>query len=306
MGAPRRGEESVLRSAAAGVGAVGKKAAPTQMRMLHALEAVELLETPLHQYLLREVLAEPLHRLIAFRLHESSGDTIEVTASNRKSLLDSLTAVEGASKVASLTRLLSVFSKGKDSAKDAKSEKAAVATRGGKVSKGDKGPRDAKSSKRSAKAQADDLEEEEEPEAPDAGELLRMAASDANILCRKVDRRRGKALALEKKVERRAQLLETASADSEKACALGLHLALLEQGAGTPGLLFPPEAWAMRLVAQSIGDKAARKEALTLLHTIGGDDAVASEAAVGAWRERWLGGGDAAAAPSATAVPAEE
>merc|ERR1712151_2043 len=85
----------------------------------HALVATVLNDTHLYQHLLREVITEPLHQMLALRLEEATGTTVEVTAANRKQCLDKLIAKEGAGNLDSLSKLLVVLTKGKD-AKDSK------------------------------------------------------------------------------------------------------------------------------------------------------------------------------------------
>merc|ERR1712061_957136 len=57
---------------------------------LRALETKNMQDSPLHQYLIREVISEPLHCLLAFRWEEASGTSMEVTAATRKQCLDKL------------------------------------------------------------------------------------------------------------------------------------------------------------------------------------------------------------------------
>merc|ERR1719174_440223 len=47
-----------------------------------------------------------------------------------------------------------------------------------------------------------------------------------------------------------------------QACALALQFAVLQDG--VPGLLFPADGWAMKLIAKSLTDEAVQKEALEL------------------------------------------
>ncbi|CAE7870557.1 UFL1 [Symbiodinium necroappetens] len=76
---------------------------------LRALEAAKLQESPLYQHLLKEVVLEPCHMLIALRLEEAGA----------LQSLEKLIAAEGAAKVESLSRLAAVLVHKKE-AKDAK------------------------------------------------------------------------------------------------------------------------------------------------------------------------------------------
>jgi len=243
-----------------------------------ALEAKDMQESPLQQHLLREAVTEPLHRMLAARLQESTGAAVEVTPANRKQSLDKLAAAEGSSKVASLSRLAAVLSKGKD-AKDAKDAKEAKEPREDRrPAKGKKGDKEAK-------------EEREEAEAApaDVSELYRAAAEDCHIFCRRVDKKREKAALQEKRAEHREKLKELAVSDSAQVFRLGLQLALIQDG--VVGLLFPEEPWAFRIVAKALADEAVREKADALCGLLeAGEDAVALEAAVAEWREQALGG----------------
>jgi len=227
-------------------------------------------DSPLQQHLLREVVAEPLHRMLAVRIQESTGAAKEVTNSSRKQCLETLVAAEGSSKVASLSRLAAVFSKGKD-AKEAEEPKEKR-----KPAKGKKADKEAR--------------EEEEAEAgpADVSELYHAAAEDCHIFCRKVDKKREKAVLQEKRAEHREKLKELSASDSMQVFHLGLQLALIQDG--VVGLLFPEEPWAFRLVSKVLADEAVRDKATVLCGLLeGGDDPVALEAAVAAWKELALG-----------------
>lgn len=60
--------------------------------------------------------------------------------------------------------------------------------------------------------------------------------------------------------------------EARQVCSLPLQLALLQEG--VPGLLFPAEGWAMKLVAKSLTDEVVQKEALLLCTAI--EETVAS------------------------------
>jgi len=103
---------------------------------LKALDSAKLQDTPLYQHLMKEVVLEPLHALIGLRLGEASGNATAVTAANRKQCLDKLSALEGASKTESLSRIAAAFAKGKEvkDVKDGKEVKE-VKEKGGKPKK---------------------------------------------------------------------------------------------------------------------------------------------------------------------------
>eukprot|EP00413_Alexandrium_margalefii_P024240 CAMPEP_0204565712 /NCGR_PEP_ID=MMETSP0661-20131031/35634_1 /ASSEMBLY_ACC=CAM_ASM_000606 /TAXON_ID=109239 /ORGANISM="Alexandrium margalefi, Strain AMGDE01CS-322" /LENGTH=207 /DNA_ID=CAMNT_0051573489 /DNA_START=1 /DNA_END=621 /DNA_ORIENTATION=- len=207
--------------------------------------------------------------MLAARLQESTGATLEVTSASRKQCLDKLAAAEGSSKVASLSRLAAVFSKGKD-AKDVKEAKEPKEDR--KPAKGKKGD---------SKDAREDREEAEAAPA-DVSELYHAAAEDCHIYCRRVDKKREKAALQEKRAEFREKLKELHASEAVQALRLGLQLALLQDG--VVGLLFPEELWAFRIVAKALADEAARDRAETLCGLLeAGDDAVALEAAVAEW-----------------------
>lgn len=239
-----------------------------------ALSSARLQESPLYQHLLREVMAEPLHQMLAMRLEEATGTSTEVTAANRKQCLDKLVAKQGAASVASLSKLLDIFSKGKDS-KDAKEAKE---------------PKDEKKSAKGKKKSKDvDSDDAGDAEEADITDVFHTAAADCHIFCRKVDKKREKAALQEHRAERREKLKDVVASDSLQIFWLGLQLCFIQDG--VVGLLFPQEAWAVPLLAPRLADEAIRDEAVALYESIEkNDDPVALESAVAKWRDRALGG----------------
>jgi len=224
-----------------------------------ALEANDMVGSPLETYLLKETAAEPLHRLLSLRLEDVSGTQLDVTASNRRQCLDQISAKEGAAKVECLSRLMTFLSRGKDSkGKDGKAGKASKEEKAGKDSKSGKEKKGR--AKKGDKSDDEDAKEDESKEAQDVTELYHAAANECHIFCRKVDKKREKAVLQEQLAASRERL--QASTDAVEVCTLGLQLALLQEG--IVGLLFPVECWALRFVAQSLGDKDARKDAYVL------------------------------------------
>lgn len=255
-----------------------------------ALETKSLQDSPLLQHLLRETVAEPLHQLLALRYEEATGTSMEVTAASRKQCLDKLTSIQGAGKVKGLADLLGVFSK-KDG-KDDKGKEAKDSQRGVFQKK------NAKDLKKKKGPESDDDNDKAEAEAPkDVSEIYHAAADECHIFCRKVDKKREKAAVGEQRAARRERLREVVPADAAQVCRIGLQLALLQDG--VPGLLFPSEPWALKLIAGRLEDEDAVKEATALCDTLenseaGGGDAAVLEAASAAWRSRGLGDGAAA------------
>lgn len=233
---------------------------------LKALEAKSLTNSPLHQHLLREGVAEALHRLISLRWHEVSGNTIDITAANRRQFLDQIVAKEGAAKADTLSKLLAAVTGKKEAPK---AEKAA---------------KDVKEEKKPKKGRRkDDSDDDGEvatvPDTLDG--IYHAAASDCHIYCRKIDKKREKSMLQEARAECKDKLKEVASAtealevlkevrehesfprfarEERHVCALALQFALLHDG--VPGMLLPPEVWAMQLVAQCLAEETIREEAL--------------------------------------------
>ncbi|CAE7332725.1 UFL1 [Symbiodinium natans] len=237
---------------------------------LKALEAAKLQESPLHQHLLKEVVMEPCHMLIALRLEEATGSCPEVTASSRKQSLEKLIAAEGAAKVESLSRLVAIFAK-KD-AKDAKEPSKEAKEKPGKSKK--------------SQGHAD----EEEAAHVDVSELYHTAADDSHIFCRKVDKKKEKAAAQEQRVALKAQLKELPPSDALVVCQTGLQVALNAEGISC--LVLPGELWALRLAAGCLHNEEVKEQCLKLCDLCDkekGEDAVAREAAATAWRDRFVG-----------------
>lgn len=263
---------------------------------LRALETKDLVDSPLYQYLLRETVTESLHKLLALRWEEVSGDAMEVTSANRKQCLEQIVGKEGAGQTESLSRLMAALGgKGasKQDAKDLKAEKGVKEAKGSREARGGKetkGHKDSKGSKGAKDKVEADAEQEPGESGGDIVDLYHAAAVDCHILCRKVDKKREKAVLQEQRAERRDLLKEAVASDAMQVCTLGVQLCLLQDG--VPGLLFPPEAWALRLVARSLVDESARDQAISLCDAAEeSDDKVALEAAAVSWRERVLGGG---------------
>ncbi|CAE7885100.1 UFL1 [Symbiodinium microadriaticum] len=237
---------------------------------LRALEAAKLQESPLYQHLLKEVVLEPCHMLIALRLEEATGNSPEVTASSRKQSLEKLIAAEGAAKVESLSRLAAVLVHKKE-AKDAKEHKE-VKEKSGK-------------SKKSQGHAAD----EQEPTVADVSELYHAAADDSHIFCRKVDKKKEKAAAQEQRAALKVQLKELLPTDALVICHTGLQMALNAEGISC--LVLPLELWALRLAAGCLQSEEAKEQCLQLCDLCDkekGEDAVAREAAATAWRDRFV------------------
>merc|ERR1719316_146203 len=76
---------------------------------LRGLEVMNLLDSPLVAHCLKETLTEPLHRMLAVKLEELTGENKEITASNRKQILDKIVAQDKA-KGASFKKVLDVMS----------------------------------------------------------------------------------------------------------------------------------------------------------------------------------------------------
>mmetsp|Transcript_38025 Transcript_38025/g.85623 ORF Transcript_38025/g.85623 Transcript_38025/m.85623 type:complete len:522 (+) Transcript_38025:3-1568(+) len=201
-----------------------------------SLEALKLVDSPLHAYLMRETVADPLHRLLALRWEEVTGSVMEVNANSRKQCLDKLIAKEGAAKLESLTKLLQA-----SFAKAAKEEKA---------------------SKESTKAAAAAAQED----GVSIVELFHAAADDCHIFCRKVDKKREKSICQERKAACKAKLGEIDPAEVQEVFVQSLLLALAVDG--VPGLLFPAEPWALELVSKNLNDSELVEEALKVCEAL--------------------------------------
>merc|ERR1719321_891450 len=171
---------------------------------------MKLLDSPLVAHCLKETLTEPLHRMLAVKLEELTGENKDVTASNRKPILDKIVA-QDKTKGASFKKVLEVITN-KDHAS--------------------------------------------------AVEALQACADDCNIFCRKVDKKREKSALQEQRADCREKLKD--ATEALKVCELCLRLATIQDGA--PGVLFPPESWALKLVAQHFGetDSDVQKSALKM------------------------------------------
>jgi len=243
---------------------------------LRALEAAGLQDSPLFQHLMREVLAEPVHQLLALRLQEITGTGMEVTAANRKQCLDKLQATGGLTE--ELSRLAGIMSKGKD-VKEAKEPKDARETKAaGKNKKKDKESRDSDS-----KVEAESFEGLAE-----IAEFYQMAARDCHIVCKKVDKKKDKAAIQELRSSLQEKLKEIPSSDALQVCWVGLQLASVEEGVS--GLLFPSELWALRLVAQKLSNKELRTQALSLCQSLEApSESETLDGDISKWRDRLLG-----------------
>mmetsp|Transcript_48457 Transcript_48457/g.98657 ORF Transcript_48457/g.98657 Transcript_48457/m.98657 type:complete len:491 (-) Transcript_48457:9-1481(-) len=245
------------------------------LRGLRALEAAhEKQESPLYQHLLREVVLEPLHALIALRLEEATGQSVEVTAANRKQCLEKLaTAEKNPPEV--LQRLVAAMAK-----KDTKE------TKDSKESKDSKEGKEGKEKGKSKKGDAKDADD------PDISELYHAAADDSHIFCRKVDKKREKAAAQEQQRALKERLKEATPSDALAVCHLGLQLALAAEGVSC--LVLPCELWALRLAASFFHSEVSKspevgEQCLRLCDLCDEKgDAVEREAAAAAWRERFL------------------
>jgi len=235
---------------------------------LKALEAKNLTSSPLQQYMLREGVAEALHRLLSLRWHEVSGNTIEITSANRRQILDQIIATEGAAKTESLSKLLAAVTGKKETPK---------------VEKVAKDTKEEKKSKKGRKK--DDSDDDGDVVAvPDTLDgIYHAAASDCHIYCRKVDKKREKSMLQEARADCKEKLKEITTAaealevlqdvrkhdsfqqfarEERHVCVLALQLALLHDG--VPGMLLPSDVWAMQLVAQSLAEEPMREEAVKL------------------------------------------
>lgn len=247
---------------------------------LKALETKNLAAGPLQQHLIREAVLEPLHRLLSLRWHELSGEALTVTPANRRQCLDQISAKDGAAKAESLARLLAWVT-GK---KDVKDKEPA---------KGDKAAKEDKKKGKKGKKGAESSDEEAAPVPESLDAVYHAAASDCHIFCRKVDKKKEKVVVQEATADCKERLKETSQAakaldvikevrqhesfqtlasTDRQICTLPLQLALLQEG--VPGLLFPAEAWAMKLVAKSLADEEVQKEALLLCTAV--EEAVAA------------------------------
>lgn len=234
---------------------------------LKALEATTLAETPLQNHLLREVVAEPLHRMLALRSQEATGTAAEVTSANRKQVLEKIEKAEGAAKAAALAKLLAAFGggKSKEAAKEPKEEK--------KPAKGKRGA-------------AKDEEAAKEAEGADLAEIYRSAADECHIYCRKVDKKREKAALQERRAELREKLKEALASDSKLIFRLGLQLTLIQDG--VVGLQLPDEVWAFKLAAGALAEEAAKERATALCGLFESESAVPLQEAIEAWKEQAL------------------
>lgn len=246
------------------------------LRGLRALEAHEKQESPLYQHLLREVVLEPLHALIALRLEEATGQSVEVTAANRKQCLEKeklATAEKNPPEV--LQRLVAAMAK-----KDTKE------TKDSKESKDSKEGKEGKEKGKSKKGDAKDADD------ADISELYHAAADDSHIFCRKVDKKREKAAAQEQQRALKERLKEATPSDALAVCHLGLQLALAAEGVSC--LVLPCELWALRLAASFFHSEVSKspevgEQCLRLCDLCDEKgDAVEREAAAAAWRERFL------------------
>jgi len=212
---------------------------------LKALESKSLGSTPLHQHLLREAVAEPLHRLLALRWHEVSGNVMEVSSANRKECLDKISSKEGAAKAEPLSRLLAAVT-GKKESKDKEAPKA------------EKAPKDDKK-KKGGRKKGDESDEDAPAAAPETLDAIyHAAANDCHIFCKKIDKKREKIVLQEATADCKQKLKETTFTEAAKAsdavkeirehevgrtdrqaCALALQFAVLQDG--VPGLLFPAD-----------------------------------------------------------------
>jgi len=239
---------------------------------LKGLDAAGLPNSPLRQYVLREIITEPLHQMLAFRLQEASGSPTEITAANRKSCLDKLTNLEGSTKTSTLVKLCNLLGKSKD-VKEVKEPKESKP----KDSKG-------KAKEKDAKTESESKVDEDQV---DVAEVYQNAADDCHIFCRKVDKKREKSVPQELRADARSRLADVAVSDALKICCLGLHVALIRDG--VVGMLFPEETWALRLLANKLQDETARDDVISLCDLLDkGDDAVSLEAAAAAWKQRSL------------------
>eukprot|EP00747_Dinoflagellata_sp_TGD_P182633 gnl/TRDRNA2_/TRDRNA2_36968_c0_seq1.p1 gnl/TRDRNA2_/TRDRNA2_36968_c0~~gnl/TRDRNA2_/TRDRNA2_36968_c0_seq1.p1 ORF type:complete len:740 (-),score=223.04 gnl/TRDRNA2_/TRDRNA2_36968_c0_seq1:22-2241(-) len=226
-------------------------------------------DSPLYTYLLKEVVTEPLHRLLAVRWEEVSGKAEEVTASNRKQILDKIVTKEGAAKAESLTRLVAVFDKDKGGKKEEKEVKVDKKSGKDKGDKGDKGDKESK-------------------DVGDITDIFHAAADDCHIFCRKVDKKREKSALPEYRAARKELLKDAAVSDAMQVFTHGLHLALI-QDKGVAGFVFPSEVWAFKLLMEQLSDEEVQKRAVDLCTLIDkGGDAVALESKTDAWKTHWL------------------
>merc|ERR1712194_430982 len=178
-----------------------------------------------------------------------------VSAANRKQCLDKLAKEQGAKSVASLSKYLDIFSKGKDSkevkeVKELKEEK--------KSAKGKKKSKDA------------DSDEDDAAEEADITDIFHAAAADCHIFCRKVDKKREKAAVQEHRAGLREKLKEVAASDFLQIFWMGLQLCFIQDG--VVGLLSPQEAWAVPVLLPRLNDEAIREEASTLFKSIESHD----------------------------------
>ncbi|CAJ1429138.1 unnamed protein product [Effrenium voratum] len=230
-----------------------------------ALGLAKLQDSPLYQHLLREVVVEPLHALIAVRLEEATGTAPEVTAGNRKQCLDKLAAAEG-KPPDSLLRLAAALAK-----KDTKETKEGKDAKDGKEGK-----------EKEKKPKKGEKEDEGE-----ISEVYHAAADDSHIYCRKVDKKREKAAAAEQRAGLKERLKELTASDGLAVCHSGLQLALNAEG--VTRLVLPTELWALRLAAAALKAEEVREQCVALCDLCDETgDAVAREAAAAEWRSRFV------------------
>ncbi|CAK9069842.1 unnamed protein product [Durusdinium trenchii] len=207
---------------------------------LRALDAAnQKQDSPLYQQLVRDVVAEPFHAMLALRLQEATGTAVEVTAANRKSCMEKLSEAEK-KPPQSLQRLLAALKK------DYKESNQTKKTKEGK---------DGEDGKEKEKVQKGD--------ARDISELYHAAADDSHIYCRKVDKKREKAAAEEQRAALKERLKDAdAASDAVMVCHLGLQLALSAEGVSC--LVLPSEVWALRLAAGILKDEEVQDLCLRL------------------------------------------
>eukprot|EP00929_Paragymnodinium_shiwhaense_P095449 TRINITY_DN56588_c0_g1_i1.p1 TRINITY_DN56588_c0_g1~~TRINITY_DN56588_c0_g1_i1.p1 ORF type:complete len:715 (+),score=158.72 TRINITY_DN56588_c0_g1_i1:191-2335(+) len=229
---------------------------------VRALESTTLKEhaAKLWHALLADVAVEPLNRLLALRLEETTGAAVEVTVASRKKHLEQLSACK-APKIANLTKLYNIVSRGARRLEDATKDIESVC------------------------------------------EIYSEAASNANMFCRKLDKKKEKTLLQEERATCREQLAEAALSDLASLCCLGLRLSLLQDG--VIWLPLPCNPALLRAVAGRLTDEALKEQTLQLIDLLqrqqgaqdssrassaSSFDAVSAEAAAAAWRDRILQG----------------
>mmetsp|Transcript_25748 Transcript_25748/g.67411 ORF Transcript_25748/g.67411 Transcript_25748/m.67411 type:complete len:745 (-) Transcript_25748:110-2344(-) len=253
-----------------------------------ALEVARLQETPLYAYLLRETVPEPLHRLIALLMDEVTGASAEVTPANRKQCLDKIVAKEGVAKAENLTKLLTALggkapAKAKGEEEDKGKAKAKVKSSKSKGSKSKQGDEDEeKPSKNRGRRTEESDEEDGQTTGATVPEIFFAAADECHIFCRKVDKKREKAVQTSQKTERKQQLREAETADPPQVFSFGLQCVLAQMG--MPGLLFPQEIWAFKLLAACI-DEDLRDTADAFCEAFEKGESATMDDAATAWRD---------------------